>query len=1010
MTRLAKLSQPRMQGVHPRTRLFRRLDHALERPVVWITGFPGAGKTTLAASYLEHRRLRGYWYHLDGGDSDVGTFFHYLGLAIPGVGRRRPLPTFTPEHVGGLAAFSRGFFRALLARARPPFALVFDDYQELAPGSDVHGALAEALEELPAGASAVLVGRCEPPPDFARLRANGAMEVIPAEELRLTLAESRALASLRAPRGSPADPVSLHEKSAGWAAGLVLMLEGAGAACAAHPAGEPDTQSLFDYFASEILGRADHESRRILLDAAVMTSIGARMAARLTGVPHAGRLLADLARRGYFVVHHPGPDPLFEFHPLFARFLRARAAEAGHGVRLRDLKRRAAALLLEEGRRTDEALDLLCEAESWEETSAALLDHAPGLIAAGRARALARWLLPIPDRILAARPWLLYWLAVARLPFDPPEARRHFERALAAMDEADDPSGLFSAWCGIVESFLVEWGDFTGLDRWIDTLAGLRRRHPRFPNEQVETRVTYAMFAALVHRRPDHPDLAEWRNRLERLADGADDVRLRMGAANLLVQHAIWTGHLDRAGAIAERARPRLDGQDPFTEIHWHATQALQQWIRGSFEPSRSSAEEGLRLSRQSGVHCWDAILYSQLAQACIAFRHLDEAGRHLQAMRGALPPGHPLEALWGFAMTALLLARGEDEAALRQATAAEAMSRRAGMPFGLAFNTVVLGMALLRQGSHRQAAAALAEARAMASRLGSKLIDYLAAIALARAAFLGGDQRTATAALADGLATGREIRFMGLGLWFGPEECSEICALALSRGIEVDHVRALVRFARLGAPEAARHLESWPWALRVRALGGFELWRDGAAVPIPPRLRRPLELLQAIVAHGGSEVRQETLEEALWPDADGDLARHALEMALCRVRKLLGDQEVLRVASGTVGFDPRLCWVDAQAFERLATRSIFALQKASPPPEVVSEAERALAQYRGPFLGNGSVAPWAVAYRDRLERKRRVLAEELAPRRSCAVPPRQDPSPRGDDAAIPLGLAEAAR
>lgn len=44
-------------------------------------GPPGAGKTTLAASYLDSQKRPLLWYQLDEGDADAATFFHYLGLA-----------------------------------------------------------------------------------------------------------------------------------------------------------------------------------------------------------------------------------------------------------------------------------------------------------------------------------------------------------------------------------------------------------------------------------------------------------------------------------------------------------------------------------------------------------------------------------------------------------------------------------------------------------------------------------------------------------------------------------------------------------------------------------------------------------------------------------------------------------------------------------------------------------------------------------------------------------------
>jgi ATP/maltotriose-dependent transcriptional regulator MalT len=49
-----------------------------ERPVIWIAGPAGCGKTTLVSSYLEARGIPCLWDQIDQGDADPATFFYYL--------------------------------------------------------------------------------------------------------------------------------------------------------------------------------------------------------------------------------------------------------------------------------------------------------------------------------------------------------------------------------------------------------------------------------------------------------------------------------------------------------------------------------------------------------------------------------------------------------------------------------------------------------------------------------------------------------------------------------------------------------------------------------------------------------------------------------------------------------------------------------------------------------------------------------------------------------------------
>jgi len=106
-----KVSRPSAAGLVERERLFVLLDRFRRRPITWVEGPPGAGKTSLVSSWIEARRLPCLWYQVDAGDSDPATFFHYLRLAAPA--GTLPLPALTPEHLPDLSGFTRRFFSAL---------------------------------------------------------------------------------------------------------------------------------------------------------------------------------------------------------------------------------------------------------------------------------------------------------------------------------------------------------------------------------------------------------------------------------------------------------------------------------------------------------------------------------------------------------------------------------------------------------------------------------------------------------------------------------------------------------------------------------------------------------------------------------------------------------------------------------------------------------------------------------------------------------------------------------
>src|SRR5688572_17464774 len=164
----AKICVPRLAEVYRRERLFRTLDVAVRKRVVWIAAPAGAGKTSVVTTYLEARSLPALWYNVDARDSDVANLFHYMATAARLASKRalRALPVFSVENQAGIGAFARGFFETLGVLRPVPSAIVIDDYHE-ARSDLLDEVLREALFALPRGISVIIISRTDAPPWLA---------------------------------------------------------------------------------------------------------------------------------------------------------------------------------------------------------------------------------------------------------------------------------------------------------------------------------------------------------------------------------------------------------------------------------------------------------------------------------------------------------------------------------------------------------------------------------------------------------------------------------------------------------------------------------------------------------------------------------------------------------------------------------------------------------------------------------------------------------------------------
>ncbi|MBL8488394.1 MAG: hypothetical protein JNK22_15025, partial [Rhodocyclaceae bacterium] len=488
----AKLSRPRQAGVVDRPRLFALIDAQRERPLLWISGPPGAGKTTLVTSYLERKGNATLWYRVDGGDSDAATFFSFLaqGARALGPDRKIDLLSLTPEYLLDLAGFARRFFRSLFGSLPASATVVLDGY-EAAPGGTLDSLLATAVDEVPPGSRLIIASRSVPPPALVHLTIKGALAIISAEDLQLVLDEARTIAA-NTPGAMTAPVESLLAQCDGWMAGFVVMLADARRSAAADPRAVGALhESLFAYFATEMFRHADDATRELLVRTVLMPAFSETQAQALCPRIDAVSIIRRLYDQHYFINRGPGPDPLYRYHALFRGFLRQQSASLLSPGQRQELLVQGAALLAADGREED-AVALYIDASSWDDAGRLICGIAPSRLAQGRNAWLDKNISALPQTMVERVPWLGYWLGMARLPFAPPIARAELERAYRRFEALDDSAGCLLCCAGVLDTYWLEWVDMRPIDRWGAIAASVVAKGDAFPDDDLRIRILSA--------------------------------------------------------------------------------------------------------------------------------------------------------------------------------------------------------------------------------------------------------------------------------------------------------------------------------------------------------------------------------------------------------------------------------------------------------------------------------------------------------------------------------------
>ena len=355
--------------------------------VTVVSAPPGSGKTVLLRSWIGAAGLaeRAAWVPVGRDELDPQRFWlavlDALRQTAPGSALVRPL-TAAPD-LDGWAIVER--LLTDLAPLQDQLWLVVDDAHEL-DSDEARRQLELLLMRAPERLRFVLATRHDLRMGLHRLRLEGQLAEIRADDLRFTLAQARAL--FRAAGVELAEPAAaaLHQRTEGWAAGLRL----AAMSLAGHP--NPDAfalefsgseRTVAEYLLAEALDRQSGDVRRLLLRTSVLERVNGELADLLTDGTGGERVLQDLEDANAFVVSLDAARSWFRYHHLFVDLLQLELRRTQPDA-VAGLHERAAGWFSGRGFPV-EAVRQAQAAQSWDLAARLLADHWAALNLGGRA-------------------------------------------------------------------------------------------------------------------------------------------------------------------------------------------------------------------------------------------------------------------------------------------------------------------------------------------------------------------------------------------------------------------------------------------------------------------------------------------------------------------------------------------------------------------------------------------------------------------------------------------------
>ena len=965
-----KTSVPALAGIVARPQLVSRLS-AIAAPTKWLTALSGSGKSTLVASYAAGTSRKLVWYRLDERDDDPAFFYrHYSAALAAALEAALVLPAFSADDNAREGPFAERFVAALRAGCAARLLLVFDNAHRIRKPGRV-----EALAHFVAAADAALeiIFISEEPAPAAFFDAIAARRLALCNDLSLAFLpnECQALAeSLRLPRS---DGATLAALTGGHAGALVIACEFLRGA--STPTGDDSriAEQIHLHLLEKVLDRAPPARRDLLERTAFAPQLTRALAVRLAGETAADEL-EPLVARGLLRRIVTSEGAVYEAHGLVRRGMQAVLRKRLDPAQFRQAALATATSLVAHDA-PEEAFSLLIEYDAPEEAAAVLRELAERHARRGQAGLLARSVGQLPPVLQDRDPWLCFWTGQALLGVDEEAARGWFERSYAAFDTAGDRAGMRLAASCVVTAFGLEYGDIRELDAWLErhisaggdsaVEAGCANEaalclgvvcaaiaHGAFPpgfgTDALIARLRVLMDVPSAWLTPDQP----------------------LEAARLLVDYARIFGTHSQAQAmvIGTRAHAEVDATSALQRGRFWMSAALAYFEDGKHEPAAEFLSRAGRLVEETGSRRLAFELGLTEVDAALKRNEMGNAAARLADLEAIAPTAPPAQRAEHARFTArVLLMQGRAEEGLRWAEDAMTTAALAGYT-GRHARAFRIDCVYALAANRRYADALVLNAPQLEGFSGTERDVGLAIAGCLQ--FLDSDCRDVEA-LRHGLGHAASAGFVNV-LARAREPIARVCEQALAHGIEVEFVRRLIAVQSLDPPADAGPW--WPWPVRIRALGGFELEVRGQRYrPAHKTQDKPLELLKLLVTAqvlGRGNVDKAWVAEMLWPDADVAKSRKSLDMAVSRLRRLLGNDATLEAPEGRLRISPRHVWTDITPFLRALShvgkrRDDHASGRAILAAGATADITSVLDLYRGPFLPQEDAPPWLLAGRE---------------------------------------------
>lgn len=936
-----------------REHVFKKMDEILTASHLFITAPAGSGKTMLVETFLASRPAPAARLSIPPTGFDEKIFMELLQKELDKMNstasaQKANQPQRNASETQNSVSLSEKDHNSFI---------VIDNYERIEDSSPIHTTINTEIEKRNNKYfKFILISRKKLPNIYIRNQSNFSLQSIVYRDIKYSKNEILKIFTSITGLNNDIDISKFNSLFDGWIAGYILVAQSyLREGFDLQKINPINLECIHQYFEYQVFSKIPREIQSFLLKICIPAKIDSKMACSLSGEEKSKDYLQFLHENNYFLSSLYGPKKEYILQPYFKSFLLYRLKNQSTDNEFIQTLRNTSALLQYSGNK-DEALTTLIEQEDWTGAVQILEVNSENIINSKGKKSYLKLAADLPKKIRHKSNWLRYWEAECLREENFQKSIDILEEILYSFAKEKDISGMYLSWAQLVDRYIDLHAGTNPLKKLLQTFKKVSSDYPEYPTEEVKRNCISGLMSIYCILYPQSGDIEK--NSPTSFFPFSSKIQEKYSF--------IYGIYLIMMGKF-ERTNIYINSLQEKNLENFSQTQCIPQILRSllntkkGFYDLKTNEKPFSNFFMGKYFDFWNELLKIDML---LFLKNIEEANNSIEMINSRIGNNVFSRYFYYILKTKISLHQQNFEQSELYLDICKEISQDLEIPF-VNFELEILNSYLEHmQGNIEKSTQSLSKAHKIASSTKSKLLLY--------------QEEALRYYLTKNDKHLDKINLLGKKFGYSDtiintnEYLLEITTTSLQKGKSPEHIHDIIKKHDIKPNGPALEFENWPWPLQIFTLGRFSVVINGKTIKFSRRAQqKPLSMLKVIIALGGRKIREDLISDALWPDADGDIAHQSFATTLHRLRKLIGHHETIEVQNKLVSLNSKMCWVDSWVFERLCGEADDIWNRGPKfKHEASLVAQQAISLYHGSFLGSESWRPWILPLREKLQSK----------------------------------------